>query len=179
MGLFGFGKNNNKPTAPTTPTPNYTAAQYVAAGHRLRAEQKWYEAVESYKAAANMSDAEGLYWLGNCVLIGKGAVKDELLACKLYGLAAKMNHREAIDTLFRYLDAIINDSLKTNDFAALSPYLKEGAEAGHLPSVYLYGYFLTVGGGNLQQDRQEGYKWIKIAADNGYDVAKETLEKYY
>ena len=140
MGLFGFGKNSNsEPAVPATPAPNYTAAQYVAAGHELRAKQKWSEAMECYRAAAAMSDAEGLYWLGNCAFVGKGAVKDELTACQLYSVAARMNHRQAIEMLFPYLDAIIKDSLRTNDFASLSPYLKAGAEAGHIPSVYLYG----------------------------------------
>ena len=181
MGLFGFGKNKNtESTATSTPAssaPNLTAEQYVASGHNMRAAQKWAEAVECYKVAANMNNTEGLFWLGNCVLTGMGAVKNELLACQLFSLAARQNHPKATETLFMYLDAVIRDSTKNCDYASLSPYLKAGAEAGHIQSVYLYGYFLTNGFGNLPQNKQEGYKWIKLAADNGYALAQEDLKK--
>ena len=189
MGLFGFGKNrDSESTANSTPVSapassafNYTAEQYVATGHNMRAARKWAEAMECYKAAANMNNAEGLFWLGNCVLTGMGAVKNELLACQLFSLAARQNHQGAIDTLFKYLDAIMNDSVKNpnyDKYAALLPYLKLGAEAGHLRSIYMYGYFLTVGLGT-SPNKQEAYKWLKIAADNGYALAQEDLKKYF
>lgn len=186
MGLFGFGKDKKKetaapaaPAAPASPAPEYTAEQYVTAGHSMRAAKRWSEAVECYKAAANMSNAEGLYWLGNCVMSGIGAEENALLACQLYSLAARMKHPQATDTLFQYLNATIKGHHDRGDYASLTPYLKAGAEAGHIQSVYLYGYFLTVGAANLPQDKKEGYKWIKLAADSGYDLAKESLKEYF
>jgi len=185
MAFFGFGKKKKEtpqtpaPAAPAAPAASAdTAAQLVAKGHNWRASQNWSEAMECYKAAANMGDAEGLYWLGNCVLTGKGAVKNELLACQLYGLAAKQKHPQATDTLFRYLNAVLQED-KGNP-AALAPYVKIGAEAGHLQCVCLYGYFLTIGGiGDIPQNKQEGYKWLKLAADNGLAMANDLLKEYF
>lgn len=192
MSLFRFGKQKDKelvaPTpqnaapqnaAPQNAAPQYTAAQYVAAGHSMRASQKWLEALECYKAAAGMNDPEGLYWLANFVYIGRATERNSLLACELYSFAARMKHPEAKSTLFQILDAVIKDNAKSDDFSALAPFMKVGAEAGHVPSVYLYGYFLTVGGANLPQNKQEGYKWIKLAADSGYDLAQEALRQYF
>ena len=189
MGLFDFGKK--KPAQPQQPAyqpqqpayqpqqPTYTPAQYVAAGHSLRNQQRWGDAVECYKKAANAGDPEGLYWLGSCVLTGYGAQKDELLACQLYSLASRKGHQEATKTLFKYLDASIKDLNQKGDHKAMAPYLKVGAEAGHIQSITLYGYFLTVGAGGLAVNKQEGYRWLKLAADNGFSQAKELLAQYY
>lgn len=182
MGLFDFGKKK-----PTTPAPapaqpqqtTYSPAQYVAAGHSLRNQQRWSEAMECYKIAANAGDPEGLYWLGNCVLTGYGAQKDELLACQLYSLSSRKGHKEATQTLFKYLDATIKDYSQKHQEAALAPYVKVGAEAGHIQSICLYGFYLTVGVGDLPVNKQEGYRWLKLAADNNYSLAKELIAKYY
>ena len=187
MGLFDFGKKQpQQPQQPNYQQPaqsqqqgGVTPAQYVAAGHNMRNQKRWSEAMEYYKVAANAGDPEGLYWLGCCVLTGYGAQKNELLACQLYSLASRKGHQEATKTLFNFLDATIKECNQKADDAGMVPYLKVGAEAGHIQSICLYGFFQTVGAGNMPVNKQEGYRWLKLASDNNYALAKELLAKYF
>ena len=55
-------------------------------------------------------------------------------------------------------------------------YWKQGADLGDPDSQYYYGYILKKGHG-VKKDKQEAIRWLKLAAQNGSEEAKEELQK--
>ena len=71
----------------------------VAQGADAYGKNDYAKAVELWQKAADMENAQAMYYLATCCYSGKGVPKDEEKSVEWYKKAAKLGHEGAQDAL--------------------------------------------------------------------------------
>lgn len=161
------------------------------------------EATKYFKKSADKSYLFGSYYYGLLIEKGYVAPKDITEACKYYKISADAGLPEGVLSYYsrckRKISKKIADAIVeiegSNDFESQLTYadyllpsnladanmwytkalpeVKKEKKAGVVEAEYYYGMMLYEGLGGLTQDKTEGEKLIKEAADKGHYLAKE------
>ena len=131
--------------------------------------QKGYGYLER---GANAGSIDAYAFLGYVYYKPLGVEKDMQKAVEYYTVAANAGMPYALSTLgdfyyYGYVDT---------DFELAFKYYLAAAELGYSYAEYSVGYAYIYGEG-VEENYDEGVKWLRLAADAGIDYAKEELEK--
>jgi len=118
--------------------------------------------------------ANQMYHLGKHRFSGRGIFnsgKDVDKAIALWSEAEKLGHIEATFCLAEYYDKVVGLLNSGKDRKKAFPLYQKAADAGHIDAMYKLGCGLYEGDG-IQQNRTDGIKWLKKAAERGHERAK-------
>ncbi len=122
-----------------------------------------------------LGNAETQYELGNCYVLGDGVEQDYEEAARLYSLAAKQDHAEALTNLgFCYLHGYgVNKDVKeaTSLFRSAADQ-GDALAQNNLGLQYLHGR-------GVDKDVKEATRLFRLAADQGLKQAKLSLAWCY
>jgi TPR repeat protein len=125
-------------------------------------------------ASGDVTDAQNK--LALCYFHGEGITKDVNQAVIWWKKAANLGNVEAmINLASRYLD----DSIKHGGDASECKYWwTKAAEAGDAYAMYKLGGCFEYAIGIATSNIPEAYRWYKLAADNGYEIAKKEIKNF-
>ena len=123
---------------------------------------RWYE------RAAEAGIPEALAELAYDYDQGFVVEKDRKKAVSLYKKAIAMGHEESLMSLALLC---LEEKDEKNGFL----YMNEAAEAGIPRAQYAAGMMYLEGHGT-EENRDEAFRWIEAAAENGVDEAEAVLE---
>lgn len=144
-----------------------TAEELYFEGKFADEKRQYEEAFAKYRKAAEKGYPRAAYQLGNWYLVGHGNVEeDRALAKEWLGKAAAGGEKDAIELL----ESMEADERKFE-------LARELAERGDPRGQYILGLNYSLGLG-VQKDPAESEKWIRKAAEQGYEKAIEHLKEY-
>ena len=108
--------------------------------------------------AAETGNPEWLYMKGNMYMYGNGVAKSEQLGVEYYQKAAEKNYPPALYELY----VALNRGAPQQAIA----YLTRSAEQGYVKAQSLLGRLMLE-----QREKQQGYEWIRQAANKDYAYA--------
>ena len=108
--------------------------------------------------------------LRECYANGIGVKHDEKKAIRYLQMCADQGDTESSYALALYELNAGRADLAADRFATL-------ANAGHVPSQYYYGK-LRMEGRGVQQDKDDGMRWMRMAADSQFVAAQYQLAQY-
>ena len=132
-------------------------------------EKNYEEAVKWYRLAAEQGDAFAQNKLGVCYEKGTGVEQNYEEAAKWYALAAEQGYVDARNNLIG-----LNLITENNDIDILIKHAEQGGAFAQndLGARYIIGY-------GVEQNYEEGIKWYKRAAKQGYDRSQYLLGGCY
>lgn len=128
-------------------------------------------ALENYRRGAAAEDPAAITNLGRMYATGEGVKKDVEQAEKLYREGVEYKHPEAYNLL---ADLIMNEYQADKEVRIEAKNLYfESAKTGDAEGQYNYGLMLTK---ESKRKKDEGKKYINMAAEQGHKRAKAWLE---
>ena len=120
-------------------------------------------AVEHYRAAADMNDAEAQYQLGCCYAKAEGVPLNWDEAFRWWGKAAEQGHPESVERMadLHKLEAT-----------------RQSAEQGDAEAQYQFAE-CCFWGTDMEEDEEEAVKWYRMAADQEHARAQAQLGLCY
>lgn len=122
---------------------------------------------------ANGGHAGALTQLGLLYYAGQGGAPDEARAYALFERAAAADDREAMFLLAR-MNLLGHGPARSNPDADrdAARWFFEAARRGHADAQYHLGLLFYAGTG-VEKNAAEALKWIRRAADNGHEAARQ------
>jgi TPR repeat protein/actin-like ATPase involved in cell morphogenesis len=142
----------------------------VNEGIRLFEDQKYEEAFQIFKAAAEQGYAEAQYRLGYCYRNGHGVSEDYKEAYKWYQKAAEQGNADAQNEM--------GEDHRLN-YAEQVTWYRKAAEQGHADAQYKLGRCYYTGMGLRLKDVKVAAEWYRKAAEQGHAEAMRALGKMY
>lgn len=137
--------------------------------------QDYSQAAQLFRLAAERGNGLGMAHLGDLYLDGDGVAKDEREALRLFNAATLQTNPHGIAKLgYMYEEGLGGVDRDINK--AIELYRK-GAELGSTFGEMRLGRAYMKGIG-VRRDREEGLKWIRLAADKGHPKAMQILKKF-
>ncbi len=121
------------------------------------------KAVEHYRAAADMNDAEAQYQLGCCYAKAEGVPMNWDEAFRWWGKAAGQGHPESVKRM--------EDLRKLEE-------TRKAAEQGDAEAQYRFAEH-CFWGTDMEEDEEEAAKWFRKAAEQGHAEAQAQLGLCY
>ncbi|KAF0508972.1 kinase-like protein [Gigaspora margarita] len=151
-------------------------------GIKLHRNKNYESAWKCFIENANLGNHTAKYWQGYYLNYGYGVVKQNIEEAKqLYKEAADSDHHDA---KYRYVVLLINDLKKEENennqkefYAEILHYLKLAANSKHLDAMYHLGAIYTKGKLNVQQNRELGLEYLRVAAENNHPKAIKLLKE--
>ena len=126
------------------------------------------------KKAAELDHVSAIGNIGVNYFYGYSIPKDEDKGIECFKTAAAAGDANAclnLGTIYYWKD------YGRKNYQLAAEYWRQGAELGSPDCQFNYGMLLKKGRG-VRKDKAEAMRWIKLAADNGLEDAKEELAKY-
>ena len=137
--------------------------------------QKQYgDAVTCFVKAAEQGHPEARCNLGICYLDGLGVAKDEAEAVKWFSKAAQQENAHAEYTLGV---AYFCGRGVAKDISTALKWWRRAAEHGSADAQHNLGVSYESGEGVIAQNYVDAYKWMKLAAAQGYEGATKKCEE--
>jgi TPR repeat protein len=141
-------------------------------------EKKDYlKATQMFHPLAEKGDARAQRYLGYMHFHGKGMKEDDAKAFEWFSKAAAQGDSESqykVGYMYTFGFGPKNES--DPDLKAAEWYFKAAGQ-NHVEAQYSLGLMFLAGKG-VVSSKDEAYKWIKRAADQGHDGAKESLKAF-
>ncbi len=136
---------------------------------------RWFRCAESQlRAAAERSNPDAQYSLGFTYENGQGVLKNVLEAERWYLMAARQGHVYAQAKLGNiYETGRIRDGISKNLTAAAEWHLRASKQGDSTSQRYLGRMYLL--GRGVEEDHFEAVRWLRMAADQGNDFARNDL----
>jgi len=124
---------------------------------------------------AARGNALALTELGLLYYSGRGVAADEMRAFSLFERAAAADARDAMFMLGR-MNLLGHGPARTNPDAdrEAARWFFEAARRGHADAQYHLGLLFYAGTG-VEKNTDEALKWIRRAADNGHEAARQFM----
>lgn len=135
-------------------------------------EQSFLDAKLWWEKAAEQGAADAQYLLGYMFSKGAGVEKNLLEAKKWWELSAAQNN---ISSLFNLAMLYVEGEVVTGSYIEAGKYFEKAARLGNVQSQFNFGVLNAQGLGFPQSD-ENGYAWIKLAADKGHPNAMEFVQ---
>ena len=136
------------------------------------------KAGELFQKAAKYADkgiASAQFCRGMCYLAGNGVEPDVREAVRWFHKSAEQDFADAQFMLgMVYMNGM--NAIPQSDEEAVK-WVRRAATLGHADAQYLLGEWYCTGT-YVPADAAEGYRWIKLAADQGLPEAKEALARF-
>ena len=132
-------------------------------------EQSFSDAKLWWEKAAEQGAAAAQFYLGKIYASGAGVEKDQLEAKKWWELSAAQDN---VPSLFNLAMLYVNGEAVTGSYVEAGKYFEKAARLGNVQSQFNFGVLNAQGLGFPQSD-ENGYAWIKLAADKGHPNAME------
>jgi hypothetical protein len=145
---------------------------------KTKSEQDYKICWECFNAHTNIGNKTAMYWKG--LYLWKGFVeKNQIEAKRLFKIAADAG---IADAQLEYAFAYDSKNLKNPDLPfdkkECWKYLKMAAENNNSTALYHVGITYYNGKMGVQQDKEKGIEYLKLAALQDNPKAIETLDKY-
>ena len=145
-------------------------------GEELEAAEKFVEALEMYKKAGEMGNAEGLFRAGKFYHEGRTGIEVNYeLARKYYEQAVRLNNAKAMNNLANMYgngEGVTRNILKAIELYEKAALLKNVAAMDNLGDKYRWG-------NGVEQDYLKAKQWYEKAADLGNAYAMYMLGDFY
>ena len=132
-------------------------------------EQSFSDAQLWWEKAAEQGAADAQFFLGKLYAMGAGVEKDQLEAKKWWELSAAQNN---VPSMFSLAMLYVNGEVVTGSYVEAGKYFEKAARLGNVQSQFNFGVLYAKGLG-YPQSNENGYAWIKLAADKGHPNAVE------
>lgn len=132
---------------------------------------KYAEALPLLRAAAEAGKAEAQYYMGVCLLYGRGTETDAAEAVSWYRKAAEQGYADAQNSLGYCYGTAAGVAL---NYAEAAKWYRKAAEQGQMYAQSNLGMYYYNGRG-VAVDYAEAYQWFQRSADQGYAVAEDWL----
>jgi TPR repeat protein len=129
-------------------------------------------AVECFKKAAAMGDAEAQFLIGQHLAAGKGAAQDLSEAVEWWHRAALQGYAQAQCAL---AGACLRGKGTPTDFQQAFGWFQKAAEQGDVKAQWNLGAMYASGGEGVAQDMRQAFAWCHSAADLDFVPAQATL----
>jgi len=165
----------------STPKPKQgSAAELVTQAENYRYGLKGVtrnpaKAVELYRQAANMGDAEAQYQLGTCYDLGNGVAQDYKQAVHWYTKAANQGYATAQYNLGLCYDEGYGVA---QDYKQAVHWYTKAANQGVAAAQHNLGLCYYNGNG-VAQNKARALEWHKKAANQGYPLSQHKLANQY
>lgn len=131
------------------------------------------EAIKLFKKCAKKGNDTAMFYLGECYMkAGKNQDIDK--AINQYKMAADKGNLQALCQLGVIY---INGNVVSRDSALGIEYLTTSANGGYEQAQYLLGKCYLDGTKGITKDNDKARYWFKKAADQGYEKAKNELDR--
>ena len=139
-------------------------------------QKNYSDAAKRFAKAAEQGDPKAQCNLGICYMEGLGVAKDEAEAAKWFSKAAEQGVTHAEYCLGV---AYFSGRGVSKDISVALKWWHRAAEHGHPDAQYNLGicYETATKGDCIAQDYVEAYKWMKLAAAQGYEGAQKKCEE--
>ena len=144
-------------------------------GIALEKTQKYAEAMQWYRKAADAGDATAMDNLGSMYENGKGTAQDYAEAMQWYRKAADAGNATAMNNLGSMYE---DGKGAAQDYAEAMQWYRKAADAGNVTAMVHLGYMYDHGEG-VEQNYAEAMKWYHKAAEKGYARAMNILGYMY
>ena len=131
------------------------------------------EAIKLFKKCANKGNDTAMFYLGECYMKA-GKNQDTEKAIKQYKKAADKGNLQALCQLGVIY---INGNVVPRDSALGIEYLTTSSEGGYAQAQYLLGKCYLDGTKGITKDYERAQYWLQKAADQGYEKAKNEVER--
>ncbi|RIA93666.1 kinase-like domain-containing protein [Glomus cerebriforme] len=146
----------------------------VKEGLQAHKAGEYEKAWKCFEANANVGDILAIYWQGYYYLEGKHVQKDKLKAMELFRKAADSGNADA---QLRYAFCLIDKENKHIDSNKFMRYLQLAADNNNATALYNLGDVYFSGKLGIKKDREKGIHYLRQAAINNQNKAKEILSK--
>jgi TPR repeat protein len=160
-----FGTAFAETAAAEKPAAEMTAEELYRAGVDAESAKDYGKALEYYKLAADLGNAESMYNLGLMYHFGQGVEQDYGKALEYYQKAADLGSVEAIHNLgvmYYFGNGVEQDYSKAYDCWLRS------AEQGEPAGMFCLGECFYEGHG-AEKDLDKAAEWYRKALDAGYE----------
>lgn len=140
-------------------------------------ERNYNEAAKWYRKSAEQGNADAQYILGYCCQYGIGVIKSYIEAVKWYRKSAMGGNSEAQFNMGEYYNNKNHVLSKGRNYREALRYYEMSAEQGNPAAKYRMGQYYCWGRG-VDIDMEEGEKWIRESAEQGYKKAADFLENW-
>ncbi len=154
--------------------PQNADANYLL-GRALEADEQLEAAVESYRKAAELGNADAQNTLGLKYDYGTGVTLDDAQAVKWYRMAADQGLPAGqfnLGLMYDFGEGVPEDDAEAAKWVRLS------ADQGFANAQSKLGDLYSAGAG-VSQDYAEALKWYQLASDQGYSQAQNGLALAY
>lgn len=131
------------------------------------------KAFKLYRTAANADNLNARFHLGVCHEFGVGTVMDHAAAAEQYTICAEKGDPMAMERLGHLYTIGFGDQ-PADDVRAFELFVRSASD-GIASAMMMTGYCYLTGRG-VDVDDVEARKWLKMAADNGMDEARDLLD---
>ncbi len=137
-------------------------------------QNNYSDAAKCFAKAAEQGYPKAQCHLGICYMDGLGVAKDEAEAVKWFSKAAEQGvaHAEYCFGVAYFFGRGVS-----KDFSLALDWWRRAAEHGHADAQYNLAVCYEKGNGVAQEDYTKAYKWIKLAAAQGYRRSAEKLRR--
>lgn len=144
-------------------------------------DEKYEKAIEYYRIAASMNNAQAIANLGYCYMYGRGVNVNKDLALVYFMIAARQNNLDALykmGTFYYSGDGVVKDEKKALKY--LNRVLKTVDEdcKEEYPSLYFTLAKIYIDGTAVEKNIKKAYKYLKIA-EIGYEYQIKCGMNYY
>ena len=173
--------SSSSTSSSSTPKPKQgSAAELVTQAENYRYGLKGVtrnpaKAVELYRQAANMGDAEAQYQLGTCYDLGNGVAQDYKQAVHWWTKAANQGYATAQYNLGLCYDEGYGVA---QDYKPAVYWYTQAANQGFAQAQHNLGVCYYNGNG-VAQDKARALEWHKKAANQGYPLSQYKLANQY
>lgn len=147
------------------------ASAQVKLGHFYKSIGRDSWAFDWFISAANLGDADAMYWLGNDYFVGKTVIHDLEKAYNYYKKAAEKGHGDALNN---YADMYLRGEHVDKDEVKALQFFKQAAAKGVPEAMYTLGYMYENGVGT-KIDTVKSRQWFIESAHYGDDFAANRL----
>ena len=173
------GQETQAPEEPEEPEDAGQAAragEYFKLGESAEEQQKWEEAAEYYRKAAEAGNVNAMFALGVCYAKGQGVLRDDGQSAQWLRKAAELGYVNAMCALGMYYAE--GRGVAKDDGQAVQ-WCRKAAEAGEDTAMYNLGVYYEIGQG-VPQDDGQAVLWFRKAAEAGKVKAMFALGvRYY
>ncbi|RIB15674.1 hypothetical protein C2G38_1562076 [Gigaspora rosea] len=157
-------------------------------GLELHEKKNYEQAWKCFKENADLGNLSAKYWQGYYLSHGyEGVVKeDQMKAMELFKEAADNDHPRGYktdDAQYRYAFLLLSnlkkddeEEIKKENCHKIIHYLKLATDNKNADAMYTLGDFYLNGKLRLQKNEKLGLSYLKLAADNGHERAKNLLK---
>ena len=165
------------------------ADDLVSKGKTFLDNQEYHDAVECFRIAAQMRNAQAMYYLGLCYEKGLGVEQDAAEAEKWIRKAAEQGHADALQALQKIEQPISTseaaqlvdkgvEHYENKEYEQAAECFRQAAEMGHAVAQSYLGVYYENGWG-VPKDAAEAVKWYRAAAEQGEAGAQFNLALCY